>query len=61
MQSLPESHGRAEVGQGMKVLVLFFEDFLSDQDHLSFSGGRLRGLEHRGIKSFKGKSSMKKP
>lgn len=43
MQSLPESHGRAEVGQGMKVLVLFFEDFLSDQDHLSFSGGRLRG------------------
>lgn len=61
MQSLPESHGRAEVGQGMKVPVLFFKDFLSGQDHLGFSGGRLGGLKHRGIKSFIGKSSMKEP
>lgn len=35
-----------------------FEDFLSDQDHLCFNGGRLGGLEHKGFRFFKGKSSI---
>lgn len=35
-----------------------FEDFSSHQDHFSFNGGRLGGLEHKGSRSFKGKSSI---
>lgn len=49
-----QSRGRA----GNKSPSPGFEDFLSNQDHLCFNGGRLGGHEHKGIRSFKGKSSI---
>lgn len=47
----------ADQRQGMKVPDLFLKISPSDQNHFSFSGGRLGGLEHKSIRSFKGKSS----
>lgn len=53
MQSFPESPGRARVGQGLKVPVLLLKIFFPQ-----FQWREMGGLEHKGTRSFKGKSSM---